>query len=153
MDRLRAACNCSMYFMAQLDNRTIMCGKSKLNCVMQVIRAFAMKPNTTYSCRCQPSCWDLSYESTMSMAPILRAANIAGATGIDKQELVALSVFFTRSYYRQYNRNPAVSFTDFLCKQSQHFFLHFICSCSVRNVEEEVEQGRILSNFDELIFA
>lgn len=116
MERLLDACNCSMYFFPQLDNQTRMCGKSDQECLWQVVRAFAMKPNATYSCRCQPSCWDLTYDTIMSMTPILRSAEVAEETGVENQELVILSIYFTKSYYRQYNRNPALSFTDFLCK-------------------------------------
>lgn len=129
---LGAACNCSMYYMLQLDNDTDMCGKPQHECVHLAAMTLTMNLNSTFRCNCLPSCYDISYSSSMSMTPIFGSSDITKQTGLAKDDLVALSAFFAKSYYRAYNKDPTTSFTDFLCKQTYfvcvfHFFFFQNC--------------------------
>lgn len=114
--RLRATCKCAMYFQLQLDNNSDICGNPQFECVHLVVTAFAMKANDTYRCDCLPSCHDNSYSTSMSMSPIVAGSDITRTTGMNHSELVVLSAFFEKSYYRAYKRDPSISFTGFLCK-------------------------------------
>lgn len=110
-------CGCSMYFMPQLSNTSIVCGKSHADCIEDAIKSFAMKPNETYKCKCLPSCWDITYSTSFSLTPIFGTSDVAQMTGISSHELAVMSIFFDKSYFRSNRKEPTLTFTTFLCKQ------------------------------------
>lgn len=56
--------------MPKTDNETSICNRDDYDCYKAMKRAIELTQNDTYSCRCLPGCFELSYSSEVSIASL-----------------------------------------------------------------------------------
>lgn len=65
---IQEACGCVLYYMPKISNETSICNRDDYECYKDMIRAIELTQNDTYSCKCLPGCFELSYNSEVSIA-------------------------------------------------------------------------------------
>lgn len=63
---LESVCGCVLYYMPRVNEETTICNRDDWTCYDTIKLAIELNTNDTYKCSCLPSCFELSYTSSMS---------------------------------------------------------------------------------------
>ncbi|XP_037048845.1 pickpocket protein 28-like [Bradysia coprophila] len=78
---IEAQCGCVVHFMPRFDIKTRVCSQQDRHCYKKVRFSIESPYNKTFSCKCLPGCFSMSFNSQMSMSRF----NI---TGYVKEEIL-----------------------------------------------------------------
>lgn len=74
------------------------------------------KRNESYVCDCLPGCYEIAYDTEVSMAPLLDTAPILRKKRYAPENVSALNIFYKLNSFRSEIKGELIGFTDFLCK-------------------------------------
>lgn len=116
---LREKCNCSLFYVPNLTNTSIMCGKMHYDCIADLYKKFVLKlDDSLTTSECVPSCWEVAYTTSMSLAPLVKSSFAAEQVGLPSSEVVVLKAFLTKAHFRAHLKSSPSSFIDFICECS-----------------------------------
>lgn len=72
--------------------------------------------NDSFSCNCLPGCFELTYDTEVSTAPLLPNEALLKDSGITAQNVSIMHIFYENSYFRSQSKGEILGFTEFLCK-------------------------------------
>lgn len=72
--------------------------------------------NDSLSCNCLPGCFEISYDTEISVASLLPIEGPLKNKGITAQNVSFMHIFYQTSYFRSQSKEEIVGFTEFLCK-------------------------------------
>lgn len=81
--------------MPRADDDITICGRIDSACVNEVTRELRLKANSSYSCECLPGCFAVSYETEISLTPLLGRSPM-----LQKKGLVASNTALAHIYYK-----------------------------------------------------
>lgn len=109
-------CKCIMYFMPRPYPDVNICGREETSCVNEVTRQYKLQQNASFVCDCMPGCSSLSYESEISLAPMMPKSPLLDKYRLESSHAGVLHVFFRERYFRSQKREEIIGFTEFLCE-------------------------------------
>lgn len=115
-----ARCKCILYYMPKTDHNVSICGTKDIRCVIDTYRYLKSKK---VSCDCLPGCFELSYQSEISMSPLNQNAKNFHQNHLDVDDLAVLHIFFREHYFRSQKKQELITFTELLCKSE---FLYIV---------------------------
>lgn len=109
-------CNCILYYMPRFDDEITICGRSDDACVEEVTAQVQLQKNRSFICECLPGCFEVSYDTEVSMAPLLQQAPLLTKKGLAGPNVSVMHIFYKNNYFRSQKKNELIGFTEFLCK-------------------------------------
>lgn len=95
------------------DDITI-CGRADEECVERTTRNIQEHNSTDFDCNCLPACVEVSYDSELSMAPLLPEAPILKKQGLLGPNVSVMHIFYKHNYFRSQKKDELIGFTEFL---------------------------------------
>lgn len=93
-----------------------------MECVQSAVDSILLH-DPSFRCHCHSGCFQLNYDSTLSMARIFDNVPFLTRRGLDPKQVAILHAYYARSTFRAHKRHELVGFVDFLCKQFPYFYL------------------------------
>lgn len=81
--------------------------------------------NNSLSCNCLPGCFEITYDSEVSVAPLLPNEALLKNRGITAQNVSIMHIFYENSFFRSQSKDEILGFTEFLCTFSFAFDARF----------------------------
>lgn len=107
-------CNCTFFAMTPIYGDAPICIPSKHEyCFSTQLSAEYNKGTKDV---CFESCWELSYQSTLSFARLKNNSILTNITNLKGNEMAVLSVLVPNRSFRGFRKRKLITFTDFLCK-------------------------------------
>lgn len=107
-------CGCIRYFLPRFYDDIIICGRSDDECVKDVTDKIQTRPNSSFSCKCLPGCFEISYDAEVSMAPLLQNAPILQKRELSEPNVSIVHIFYKNNYFRSQKKEELIGFTEFL---------------------------------------
>lgn len=94
------------------------CGRSDSDCIRNITNYIDTQSsvNTSLVCNCFPGCFDIKYETEVSVAPLLPNEELLSEGGLSAQNVSIMHVFYKTRYLRSQSKDEIIGFTEFLCK-------------------------------------
>lgn len=102
--------------MPRLTDDIKICGRTDDVCVNDVTAQINEQKNISFICECLPGCFEINYDATVSMAPILHEAPILKENGHQEQNVSVMHIYYQKNYFRSQKKDELIGFTEFLCK-------------------------------------
>lgn len=109
-------CNCILYYLPRFNDDITICGRSDDKCKNNVTDHLQSQINGSYHCKCLPGCFEISYDTEVSMAPLLKNAPMLRKRGLSEQNVSIVHIFYKENYYRSQKKEELIGFTEFLCR-------------------------------------
>lgn len=109
-------CKCILYYLPRFNDDITICGRSDDECVNNVTDHLQSSMNGSHRCKCLPGCFEISYDTEVSMAPLLKNAPMLRKRGLSELNVSVVHIFYKESYYRSQKKEELIGFTEFLCK-------------------------------------
>lgn len=71
--------------------------------------------NDSLSCNCLPGCFEISYDTEISVATLLPNEALLKNKGITAQNVSFMHIFYENGFFRSQRKEEIVGFTEFLC--------------------------------------
>ncbi|XP_031627357.1 pickpocket protein 28-like [Contarinia nasturtii] len=107
-------CNCILYYMPRFKDDITICGRSDEACIEKTTLQIQEHNNTELLCDCLPSCFEVTYDSEISMAPLLPQAPLLAKQGLLGPNVSVMHIFFKNNYFRSQRKDELIGFTEFL---------------------------------------
>lgn len=105
--------------MPRVSDEISICGRLNVACTSKVTKQIELQTNESFLCECLPGCFGISYDTEVSMAPLLQRSPILKERGLMTKNVAILHIFFKENSFRSQRKENFVGFTDFLCKNKE----------------------------------
>lgn len=102
--------------MPRFTDDIVICGRTDDSCVDDVTARINAQKNESFICECLPACFEINYDASVSMAPILHEAPILKQNGHQEQNVSVMHIYYQKNYFRSQKKDELIGFTEFLCE-------------------------------------
>lgn len=108
-------CKCIYYYLPRFHDDITICGLSDYNCTVPISELIQTQMNSSYMCDCLPGCFEIIFDTEVSMAPLLRGAAMLENTKFAEPNVSILHIFYKNNFIRSQKKEQFIGFTEFLC--------------------------------------
>lgn len=83
--------------------------------------------NASLACECLPGCFEIKYDTEVSVAPLLPNEEMLQTRGLSAQNVSIMHIFYKYKYLRSQSKDEIIGFTEFLCTFSFGVQFSFLC--------------------------
>lgn len=94
------------------------CGRSDSVCVSEVTRELQLKTNESFQYECWPGCFAISYDTEMSLTPLLHRSPLLAREGMMPSNAALVHIYYKENSVRSQRKEELIGFTEFLCTYS-----------------------------------
>lgn len=110
--------------MPRFNDDILICGRKNDACVEEVTNRMNAHKNSSYYCDCLPGCFEINYDTEVSMAPLLRDAAILRNKKFDAPNVTVAHIFYKSNFFRSQKKDELIGFTEFLCELDALHCIH-----------------------------
>lgn len=112
-----------MYYQPREFRNITICGAADVDCIKGVEQKIRADLNSSFKCsRCLSGCFEIHYESSVSMATIFDEIPFLRRNNLKSKNIAIVHAYYGKSTFRSQRKEELVGFTDFLCKIFNKFY-------------------------------
>lgn len=119
-------CKCILYYMPRFEDNITICGRSNDICVDYIKNQIQGQSNESFICNCLPGCFEVNYDSEVSMAPIFQQTPILAKRNLFGPNISVAHMFYKKNFFRSQKKDELIGFTEFLCMTHSYLYIWFL---------------------------